>query len=279
MQNKLIFLVILSTLAVLTACGGPSPQDIQATIEAGMAATKAAEAAKATEFARQIFATQTSEAATVIAQAPTPTSTPTHTPTPKATDTPTSTATPANTATPTDTSTPEATATPRNTPTPANTPTPLPPTATPTSAYNWVQVADSSADFPGPIQDRKWWYLWSEGRRNFFWQDMQEMPNSCYKSPNEMKIEICRDTMTFDPHGDGTLQWKAQEGGTYLFEWQAEDEQALQFWQHLDYKGSSGPGPELPYSFIAENVTQWELFFWVPTQNTTYRVKVHKKVQ
>jgi hypothetical protein len=278
MQKKCITLAVLFTLVVLAACNsGPSQEEIQATIEAGIEATKEAGEEKATEIAGEVFATQTSEAGTMTADAPTPTDTatpmPTDTATPEATDMPTVTATPAETATPVNTPTPAATATP------VDTPTPLPPTATPTSAYNWVQVADSAADFPGPIQGRKWWYLWSEGRRNFFWQDMHEMANTCYKVPNDMKMEICRDTMTFDPHGDAALQWKAQEGGKYLFEWDAKNEGSIQFWKHLDYYGNQGEGLELPYGAIVENVIEWELFFFVPTENTHYRVKVYKLVE
>lgn len=281
MQSKMMSLVVLFTLAVLTACqSGPSPEEVQATIDAGVAGTEIAKADEATVIASSIFATQTAESATQTAEAPTPTDTatptPTETPTATPTSTPTNTPTPAETATPTDTPTPEATSTPVNTPTPAFTATP---TSTPTPAFTWVQVADSAADFPGPIQNRKWWYLWSKGRRNFFWEDMHEMPNQCYKAPNELNIEICRDTMSFDGRGDAGLQWKAQQGGTYLFEWEAKDSDSLQFWKHLDYYGDRGQGLELPYGAIVTDVIEWEQFFWVPTENTHYRVKVHRLVE
>jgi len=147
-----------------------------------------------------------------------------------------------------------------------------------------VLVADSAADFPGPIQDRKWWYLWSRGRNNFHWQDMAEMPNLCYHSPNDMTLEICRDTITADnrSRGDAALQWKAPEGGTYRFEWDSTEERdktTLWFYKHLDFVGSQGPGTELLYSAIVEDVIQWELFFWVPQYDTHYRVKVYKLVE
>jgi hypothetical protein len=154
-------------------------------------------------------------------------------------------------------------------------------------------VADSSVEYPGPIQDRKWWYLWSKGRNNFHWQDMQETPG-CYRSPNEMTLAICREVMTVDTcdsgeiarrdcsRGDAALSWKAREGGTYRFEWNSDEvdnNSVLRFYKHLDFRGVDSPGSELPYSTIVPDVIQWELFFWVPQYDTPYQVKVYKLVE
>ena len=216
--------------------------------------------------AAALIATQTAQA---------PTDTPTLAPTQTSTAAPTPEATPTFTVTPT----PEATATPTSPP-------------PPTPDEQWLLVADSSADFPGPIQDRKWWYLWSEGRGNFNWQDMSENPD-CYRSPNEMTLSICRDLITVDTcdageipgrdcsRGDAALQWKAREGGDYRFEWdsgEVDGDTTLRFYKHLDFVGNQGPGSELPYSAVTEGVIQWELFFWVPQFDTPYRVKVYKLV-
>jgi hypothetical protein len=165
-----------------------------------------------------------------------------------------------------------------------------PPPVPPTPSRQWVLVADSAADYPGPIQDRKWWYLWSQGRNNFIWQDMTETPD-CYRSPNEMTLAICRDQITVDTcdggelprrdcsRGDAALQWKAREGGAYRFEWSSNEvdgDTVLRFYKHLDFAGSQGPGQELAYSAVVEDVIQWELFFWVPQYDTPYHVKVYK---
>lgn len=154
----------------------------------------------------------------------------------------------------------------------------------------WVLVADSAADFPGPIQNRKWYYHWSKGRNNFIWQDMTQGPE-CYHAPNEMTLEICRDRMKVDTcegkeiggwdcsRGDTALLWKATEGGTYHFEWLAdevEEESSIWFYKHLDRAYNVEPGFELPYSATIKDVIQWELFFWVPQYDTPYRVKVYK---
>ncbi|MEW5956175.1 MAG: SH3 domain-containing protein [Chloroflexota bacterium] len=144
----------------------------------------------------------------------------------------------------------------------------------------WVLVADSATDYPGPIQDRKWYYHWSKGRNNFIWQDMSETPD-CYRSPNEMTLAICRDKMTVDvrSRGDAALLWKAPQGGTYRFEWSSNEvngDTVLWFYKHLDFVGSQGPGDELPYSAIIEDVIDWELFFWVPQYDTPYRIKIYR---
>ena len=103
----------------------PTPvPDIQATVAAGIAATKAAEptATSAPEPTPDIDATvEARMAATVAAM---PTATPTSTPVPTATPAPTPTPTP--TPVPTSTPTPDPTATPRPTRRPTATPTPTP---------------------------------------------------------------------------------------------------------------------------------------------------------
>jgi hypothetical protein len=172
-------------------------------------------------------------------------------------------------------------------------PLPPPPLATPTPDQRWVLVADSAADFPGPIQDRKWFYFWSKGRGNFHWQDMQETPD-CYRSPNEMTLAICRDRITVDTcdsgerpgrdcsRGDAALQWKAREGGTYRFEWhstEADGKSSLWFYNHATYVGSQETGSELPYSATIPDVVQWAIFYWVPQYDTPYQVKVYKLVE
>ncbi len=104
MKQFSAFLVLSSLL--LAACAGTPTPDLEATVQAALAATQTAQ----------------------------PTDTPTPTPTPRPTNTlvPTWTPTPTNTPTPTDTSTPTATHTPEptNTPVPP-THTPVPPTHTP----------------------------------------------------------------------------------------------------------------------------------------------------
>lgn len=270
MKDGAIFtLVCLLMGIVLSACGASPSHD-----------------ALATQVAATIFATQTAQAL-MATHTPLPTPTFTSMPTETPTPTPTPTSTPPPTPTPTVTQTPL----PTSTPTRAATATPTPQPPTPTPSQHWVLVADSAADFPGSILDRKWWYLWSNGRNNFIWQDMAQADNQCYHSPNDWTLEICRDTIRLDAceagdiprrdcsRGDAALLWKATEGGTYRFEWDSsavDGETTLRFHKHLDFVGSQGPGMELPYSAVVEGVIDWELFFWVPQYDTHYRVKVYK---
>lgn len=158
---------------------------------------------------------------------------------------------------------------------PLPTPQPTSPPAQPSqhSSDTWVLVADSASDYPGPLQGRKWWYLWSRGRNNFNWQDMTFTDDYCYHSPNDWGLTICQDTMKTDSRGDLTLQWKAPQGGKYRFEWNSDQ---LRFYLHLRYVGSQGHGSELPYSAVFEDVIDWEMFFWVATSDTTYHVKVFR---
>jgi thiol-disulfide isomerase/thioredoxin len=153
--------------------------------------------------------------------------------------------------------------------------------ATEESSSSWVLVADSTHDFLGPIQDRQWAYFWSKGRNNYHFEEMTEMPNQCYHSPNDMTLEICRDQMTVDIHarGDAALQWKARESGSYRFEWDSDvvdGETTLRFSKQLEFLESQGPGSELPYSVTVYNVDQWEIFYWVPQYDTHYQVKIYK---
>ena len=104
MKNLLVLLVTFSL--PLTACGATPTPDLEATVQAAVSATLAAQ--------------PTGALAPQPADTPTPTDTPQATAT--STPTPTATYTPEPTATPMDTSTPEPTATP----------TPVPPTATAT---------------------------------------------------------------------------------------------------------------------------------------------------
>jgi hypothetical protein len=146
------------------------------------------------------------------------------------------------------------------------------PTKTPSE--QWVLVADSAADYPGLTGQRKWWYLWTSGRNNFHWQEMEwDAPNYHYRSPNDWEIQIWQDRITTDPRGDVAVQWKAPRGGTYRFEWNAG---SLAFYQHLNYYGSSGPGPTLSHSAIVRDVIDWELFFWVATGPTPYHIRVYR---
>jgi hypothetical protein len=141
----------------------------------------------------------------------------------------------------------------------------------------WVLVANSAADFPGPAQDRKWWYLWSSGRNNFEWQEMAGRSSAeCYRSPNDWNLSICGDSITTDPRGDVAVQWKAQKGGTYRFEW---DSPALRFYKHLDFVGSQSQGTALPFSAIVKDVIDWEMFFWVAREDTPYHIRVFELQQ
>jgi hypothetical protein len=254
--------------------------------------------AQATRIASEVFATQT-------AQAPTPTDTPLptspSTPTEAPTPAPTVTSSPTPPPAPTVTQTPRPAATqaassrdqvlkpPTSTPPPTSTRRrPMP---TPTPSRSWVLVADSAADFPGRAEDRRWDYLWSNGRNNFIWQNMAESANHCFASPNDWRLEICRDQIKVDTcgakdlrgrgcaRGDAALLWKARQGGTYRFEWdstEADGRSTLWFYKHLDFVGSQGPGVELPYSAVVENVIDWGLFFWVPQYDSSYHIKIYK---
>jgi uncharacterized protein YraI len=140
-------------------------------------------------------------------------------------------------------------------------------------------VTDSAADFGNPTQG--WTYHWSQGRNNFKWEEMPKMPNGCFHSPNDMTLEICRDTITVDiqSRGDAALQWQAPQSGTYRFEWSANEvdgESSIWFYSHLNRVYNLEPGSELPYSATVEKVNQFHQFFFLPQYDTPYQVKVHK---
>lgn len=112
---KRLLICLTFTNLLLAACGGTPTPNIEATVQAAIAATQSA---------------QPTETPT---PKPTDTPLPTDTPTPKPTDTPVPTETP----TPKPTDTPEPTDTPTSepthTPVPTDTPVPVPSTATPTA--------------------------------------------------------------------------------------------------------------------------------------------------
>jgi hypothetical protein len=136
----------------------------------------------------------------------------------------------------------------------------------------WRVVADSAADFPGGRDRNHWYYLWTEGRGNFVWQDMQQIDGKgCYQDTAGKGLEICADSMTANPKGDVGLQWKASRGGTYRFEW---DSASLKFYKHGEFVGILDQGTQLPYATTVTDVIEWELFFWVAADSTKFHVKV-----
>ncbi|MBE2236164.1 MAG: SH3 domain-containing protein [Caldilineaceae bacterium] len=138
----------------------------------------------------------------------------------------------------------------------------------------WVQVADAAADFPGGRDRNHWYYLWTEGRGNFIWQDMQQTDGAgCYHDTGGRGLEICADSMTANPKGDVGLQWKASRGGTYRFEW---DSASLKFYKHGEFVGILDAGTQLPYATTVTDVIEWEMFFWVAADSTNFHVKVFR---
>lgn len=134
----------------------------------------------------------------------------------------------------------------------------------------WTLVSDSVADFPTSITNRKWWYLWSEGRFNFRWQDMQQTPNDCAKIPSSYPGFICADRAGTDVSADIAVLWKPSEGGKYLLEWQTNPTKGsgdVLTYKHLDEIHSVGPGLTLPKSVVVDNVNAWEQFFFVVRSN------------
>lgn len=139
----------------------------------------------------------------------------------------------------------------------------------------WVLVADSAANFPGGRDRNHWYYLWTEGRGNFVWQDMrQSESNGCYQDTANKGLEICAGSMTANPKGDVGLQWKASRGGDYRFEW---DSASLKFYKHGEFVGILDPGTELPYATTVTDVIEWEMFFWVAADSTKFHVKVFRR--
>ncbi len=138
----------------------------------------------------------------------------------------------------------------------------------------WSLVADSAADFPGGRDRNHWYYLWTEGRGNFVWQEMRQTDGKgCYHDTADKGLEICADSLIANPKGDVGLQWKASRGGSYRFEW---DSASLKFYKHGDFVGILDQGRELPYATTVTGVIDWELFFWVPADSTTFHVKIFR---
>jgi hypothetical protein len=135
-------------------------------------------------------------------------------------------------------------------------------------------VADAAADFPGGRDRNHWYYLWTEGRGNFIWQDMQQTDGAgCYHDTAGKGLEICPDSMTANPKGDVGLQWKASRGGTYRFEW---DSASLKFYKHGEFVGILDQGTQLPYATTVSDVIEWEMFFWVAADSTNFHVRVFR---
>ncbi len=148
----------------------------------------------------------------------------------------------------------------------------------------WILVADSIADYPANMSQRKWWHLWSVGRYNFDWQDMHDNPNGCARIPGSQPGFICADRAGTDTSADIALQWKVPQGGKYLLEWQAEPvigNGEVLVYQHLTRISGQGPGLTLPSSVVIDQVNDWALFFFVVRCNgqpfeTTLQVRVYR---
>lgn len=130
----------------------------------------------------------------------------------------------------------------------------------------WVLIADSASNFPDSRPERQWWYLYSDGRNNFRWREMDRQEQGCQSAPSEHMGRICADSATTDASGDIALQWKARRGGKYLLEWDVRIKsgsgEAL-IYKHANQIASQGPGLSLPNSYVDEAVIDWEMFFFV----------------
>ena len=154
----------------------------------------------------------------------------------------------------------------------------------PTSIGNWVLIADSIGDYPTNNTNRKWWYLWSDGRFNFNWQDMAENPQECARPPNSFPAYFCSGIAGTDAHTDIALLWKAPEGGKYMLEWQADTTKGqgnVYLYRHLQEIYSTGRGQSLPNSVILDKIEAWEQFFFVIRTHgdpfeTTLSVRVYR---
>ena len=147
----------------------------------------------------------------------------------------------------------------------------------------WVLVADSIADFPIRQRDRKWSYLYTEGRNNFHWMDMEDNGRDCPQAPGENPGYLCADRGMASHWGDVALQWKAREGGTYLIEWKADG--PLKVYKHANRIRSRGRGLTMPNSYIAKDIDAWEMFFfviadesyWEDTLTIHFHVRIYKR--
>lgn len=122
----------------------------------------------------------------------------------------------------------------------------------------------------GPMENRKWWYLWSSGRNNFEWQEMG-FDGGCYRSPNDWGLQICRELVTSGARGDVALQYKVQQGGAYRIDWQADP--GVLFYRHLRYVSSERRGSQ-----VFEGLIDWEMFFFVVRNSgvTNLAVQVYR---
>ena len=148
------------------------------------------------------------------------------------------------------------------------TPQPVPTNSqpAPTAPPQWTLIADSVVDYGSRHQQPKWWYLFSEGRNNFRWKEMGDDGQSCPKAPSENPGYLCADRGLASTYGDVALQWKAQDGGTYLVEWDftpTAGDGDLLIYRHLEQVRSQGRGPTLPNSYLLEDIDAWQLFFFV----------------
>ena len=148
------------------------------------------------------------------------------------------------------------------------TPQPVPTNSqpAPTAPPQWTLIADSVVDYGSRHQQPKWWYLFSEGRNNFRWKEMGDDGQSCPKAPSENPGYLCADRGLASTYGDVALQWKAQDGGTYLIEWDftpTAGDGDLLIYRHLEQVRSQGRGPTLPNSYLLEDIDAWQLFFFV----------------
>jgi uncharacterized protein YgiM (DUF1202 family) len=135
-------------------------------------------------------------------------------------------------------------------------------------------VADAGANFPGGKERNFWFYLFSEGRNNFNWQEMRQKDGQgCFRDTSDLGLEICSDSVTTASGGDVAIQWKASKGGAYRFEW---DSASLKFYRHTSLVGIVEKGKTLPYAATAQGVIDWELFFWVATESGPYRILVYR---
>ena len=150
MIRQLLLPPLAAAILLSVACGDTPQVDIEATVEAEVAATRPdLEATVEAQVAARLDAQATIQAgiaagiqATVQAQ-PSPTPTATHTPT----------VTPTHTPVPTNTPTPIPTVTPTYTPVPTNTPTPSPlPTAAPTITNTPLPAKPAQWDVAPPMR-------------------------------------------------------------------------------------------------------------------------------
>ena len=112
---------------------------------------------------------------------------------------------------------------------------------------------------------------------------MEDDGHDCPQAPGENPGYLCADHGMATHWGDVALQWKAQEGGTYLIEWKADGD--LSVYKHANRIQSRGRGPTMPNSYIAKNIIEWEMFFFVISDDSylndsvivRFHVRIYKK--